>query len=94
MSADAKLQQQLASLFNKTGREHHQAFIQTDGYDQDWPRWYAGYLVDKLGPVLKASFSQSEIADLLVQAADEMKMRAPDSDWATYYARFFMERYP
>ena len=43
---------QLAELFKKTGQAHHQAFIETDGEDPDWPIWYANYLGDRLTPFL------------------------------------------
>jgi hypothetical protein len=92
MTTDPTLQQELADLFDKTGRLHHKAFIQTDGFDPDWPRWYASHLVDKLTALLNAGLTQDMIANLLVQAAEEMKMRAPEVDWTTYYARFFMEQ--
>lgn len=35
----------LASLLRETGQAHHQAYIDTDGDDPEWPRWYAGLLL-------------------------------------------------
>lgn len=37
------LAQQLEGLFNEVGEAHHQAYIETDGADPEWPLWYADY---------------------------------------------------
>ena len=41
---DKKLAQQLEELLRETGEAHHQAYIETDGADPEWPLWYADYL--------------------------------------------------
>jgi hypothetical protein len=87
------LTQRLAALFRETGRAHHQAFIQTAGEDPEWPLWYADYLQEKLGKLLSAKFTKSELIYLLVTAAGEQTLNAPGADWAQYYARFFTRRY-
>ena len=35
---------QLEGLFREVGEAHHQAYIETDGADPEWPLWYAEYL--------------------------------------------------
>ena len=42
------LARQLEELFREVGEAHHQAYIETDGDDPEWPLWYADYLRDKL----------------------------------------------
>jgi hypothetical protein len=42
------LTQELADLLNETAEAHHKAFAATDGVDDEWPIWYADYLVDKM----------------------------------------------
>ena len=35
---------QLKGLLREVGEAHHQAYIETDGADPEWPLWYADYL--------------------------------------------------
>ncbi|HEX6303875.1 MAG TPA: hypothetical protein VFZ76_06780 [Anaerolineales bacterium] len=87
------LAQQLEELFRETGKAHHQAFIETDGADPDWPIWYAEYACEKLARLLKANFTKSELVYLIVAAEKERGLRAPGSDWPVYFTRFFLKRY-
>jgi hypothetical protein len=84
---------ELEELFHQTGQAHHQAFIDTDGEDLEWPVWYAENMIGRLSVLLEAKFTQSELIYLLVGAEKERSLRAPGADWARYYARFFAERY-
>jgi len=90
---DIDIAQQLADLFRETGSVHHKAFIKTNGEDPEWPLWYADYLIEKLGKLLNAKFTKSELVYLLVTAEKERALMAPGSDWPRYYANFFIERY-
>ena len=85
------LHRQLEELVRETGRAHLQAFIETD--DPEWPLWYADYLRDRLGPLLDADFTKSELVHLLVLVANEQPLRAPDANWARYYAKRFRQLY-
>jgi hypothetical protein len=85
--------QGLIQLFQETGSAHHQAFIDTDGADPEWPIWYAGYLHERLCRLLGANFTKSELVYLIVLAAKELALRAPGKDWVRYYAQFFFDRY-
>ena len=91
--ADTDLARQLEELFRETGEAHHQAYIETDGADPEWPLWYADYLRVRIGSLLEANFTQSELVYLLIWVANEQPLRAPAANRARYYARFFMERY-
>jgi hypothetical protein len=91
--AETDLAQQLEELFRETGEAHHQAYIETDGADPEWPLWYADHLRERLAALLDASFTRSELVYLLILAAYEQPLEAPGADWARYYARFFIERY-
>src|SRR5918998_466957 len=101
--ADANLNQQLQKLFREVGQAHHQAYIETDGEDPEWPIWYAGFLQERLGPLINATFTKSELVYLLILVANELvyllilvaneqPLRAPGADWPNYYAKFFIER--
>lgn len=87
------LVQQLEGLFREVGEAHHQAYIETDGADPEWPLWYADYLRDKLAPLLDAGFTKSELVYLLVMVANEQPLTAPGANWARYYARKFISLY-
>src|SRR5215208_7014498 len=39
---------QLEGLFHEVGEAPHQAYIETDGADPEWPLWYADYLRERL----------------------------------------------
>lgn len=91
--AEEKLFAQLKALFQETGQAHHEAFLETDGADPDWPIWYADYLHEKLSALLQADFTRSELVYLLVRVDKERSLQAPGSDWGHYYARFFLDRY-
>jgi hypothetical protein len=62
---------QLEWLFHEVGEAHHQAYIETDGADPEWPLWYADYLQERLGGLLEASFTKSELVYMLVLVANE-----------------------
>jgi hypothetical protein len=87
------LAQKLERLFREAGKAHHQAYIETDGADPEWPLWYADYLRERLGALLDASFTRSELVYLLLRVANEQPLNAPGANWARYYARFFISRY-
>ena len=84
---------QLEELFHEVGGAHHQAYIETDGADPEWPLWYADYLRERLGDLLDARFTKSELVHLLVLVAAEQLLRAPGANWARYYAKFFIGLY-
>lgn len=91
---DSELAQRLTNLFMDTGHAHHQAFIETDGYDPDWPLWYADHLREQVAEHLGATFTISELVYLLVLVDKEHRLHASGEEWPPFYARFFMERYP
>jgi hypothetical protein len=83
----------LQELFREVSEAHHQAYIETDGADPEWPLWYAEHLRDRLGAELDAGFTKSELVYMLMLVAHEQPLRAPGANWAKYYAKFFHELY-
>ena len=71
------LARQLEGLFHEVGEAHHQAYIQTEGTDPEWPLWYADYLRERLGGLLDASFTKSELVHMLVLVANEQPLSRP-----------------
>ncbi len=90
---DSARQQQLEELFREAGEAHHQAYIETDGADEEWPIWYAGFLRERLSKLLNARFTQSELVYLLISLDAEVRRLAPGANWQAYYARVLLERY-
>ena len=76
----------IVELMLQTGHAHHQAFIETDGDDSDWPAWYADYLYERLPAILGMGFTKDELAELLVELDEKQKREAPGADWPGYYA--------
>ena len=90
---DTDLALRIEALFREVGEAHHQAYIETDGADPEWPLWYADFLRERLGALLDASFTKSELVYMLVLVANEQPLRAPGANWASYYAKFFIALY-
>lgn len=89
---DQNLQKQLSELFAETARQHHQAFIATDGDDPDWPAWYAGYLQPRLGELLHRSFSVEELTELMLILEAESAAKPSERPWPQVYASLLLER--
>ncbi len=87
------LTEKLTALFEQTGKAHHDTFAAIDGADDQWPIWYAEYLMDKLPILLNATFTKSEMIYLMVHLSKQQALEAPDEKWPRYYARYFVERY-
>jgi hypothetical protein len=85
--------QELTDLFTQTEHAHRRAFSETDGFDIEWPIWYADYLIDRLPPLLEASMSRSDVVYLLVHLSRIQPAEAPGANWSRYYARYLVERY-
>lgn len=89
---DEKIQA-LANLLQETGQAHHQAFIETDGADDDWAIWYADYLIEKLHNILEARLTRTQLVVLMVELDRLHKATAPGSNWAQFYAKELINRY-
>lgn len=85
----------LAELFMETGHAHHQAFIETDGADPDWPLWYADYLMaeDRLNSLLGVEFVKSELVYVLMHLSFVQPLEAPGAKWPRYYGKELVRRY-
>ena len=88
-----ELTDRIADLFSETGEAHHQAYIETEGVDPDWPLWYSQYLMERLLPLIDADMTRSELIFNLVRAENERMDDAPGANWQRYYSQFFIDRY-
>jgi hypothetical protein len=85
--------QELTQLLEETGKAHHQAFLETDGYDPEWPIWYADYLIARLPSYIEAHITKSELIYLMVHLNKSQSEEAPEESWASFYARYMNEHY-
>jgi hypothetical protein len=84
---------QLEAVFQEVGHLHHEAFLETDGADPEWPLWYADWLKDRLPPLLGMELTKSELVYLLIHLGKEQAQQAPDMPWARFYAEYFAKEY-
>lgn len=77
----------IAESLRAVGHAHHRAFIMVNGADPDWARWYAERLAPELEGKLAVSLSADELAGLLPLLEKERKLRAPEAEWAGFYAK-------
>jgi hypothetical protein len=64
-------------------------------YDEEWPRWYAMYLLENglpelLAPQDGSMLETNRLADLLSEMDLMQRTTAPDADWMDYYARYLI----
>jgi NAD(P)H-hydrate epimerase len=83
----------LIELFSQAGIDHHQAFIETDGADPEWPAWYANYLQERLTRLTGLVLPLDELETLLTTMSEEHKENAPTVSWPSYYADYFIQHY-
>ena len=83
-------------LLKQVGPAHHAAFAATDGADEEWPAWYAAWLLERLpnqDPLnQKPITDESRLAGLLEAAAEAHKTSASTEEWPDFYARFITDR--
>lgn len=89
---NAELRDGIAELLTETERAHDDAFAATDGNDPDWPIWYADYAQNKFAKRFDIEFTRSQLVYCLMNADMEHQARAPERDWAEFYADQFIER--
>jgi len=90
---DAALNTRLRDLFEEVAEAHHNAFVDEDGLDPEWPLWYADYLQAPIGNALDIVFLKSQLIYCLMDADFEHQVRAPNTDWQAFYADQLIERF-
>lgn len=87
---EAPLSERLADLLMETGHRHHEAFLATDGADEEWPLWYAEYLEGRIDAYLDTHATKSKIVQCLLNANDAHGSDGSDQPWPTFYARYLL----
>ncbi len=78
----------IETLLEEAGAAHHGAFVDADGFDPEWPLWYASYLVDRLRDSAGFAGTRSELVYWLVRLNKEYG----DADSAIPWPRFYAVR--
>jgi hypothetical protein len=50
--ADTETVERIDAVLAAAGPAHHAAYIETDGFDPEWPLWYAEHVVEDLRSIL------------------------------------------
>ena len=80
----------LAALLRETGAAHgvYEERELNGVYDQDWPDWYAAYLIEHgLGTILDRPVTTEELSRLLKQSDEAYQQERPNVGWPDYYAQ-------
>jgi hypothetical protein len=83
-------QQQIAALLSETGAAHgaYEEGELNGVYDQNWPAWYAAYLVEHgLSKLVGGAVAVEQISQLLKQYDQDYQHEQPRESWPAYYAR-------
>ncbi len=90
---NTEYESQLSELFTQSERAHHEAFVATDGDDDDLPIWYAEFLQKPLSEILDTRFTKSNLIYCLMNADFEFTAREIDTQWQKYYSKHFIDHY-
>jgi hypothetical protein len=89
MTTPQSIQHTVAALLSEAGSAHgiYEENELNGVYDQNWPSWYAVYLVEHgLGQMLGASFTTEQLSRLLEQYDQDYKRERPGVGWPQFYA--------
>jgi hypothetical protein len=93
MSQDRE--QRIAALLLETGAAHgaYEERELNGVYDQNWPEWYAAYLIAHgLSDLVQAQVTADQLSQLLKQSDEAYKREQPGEGWPSYYARRIVAR--
>ena len=98
----ARLISEISSLLFGAESAHgrYEAEVLGGNRDEDWPQWYAGYLLDHgwldlfpgSGASGAAAGSRARLAGLLAEADKLHRASAPNERWQDFYARFLLAK--
>ena len=85
----------ISDLLHEAGEVHHVVYRITDGADDDWASFYAGWLIDhsELPDVLGAAPTRSHLVHELVASDRAVADDAPDGRWEDVYADRIVDRF-
>ena len=82
---------EIAALLSQTGAAHgeYEERVLGGKYDEDWPDWYAAYLLDHgLNDLVGGSaLTVEQLSRMLKQLDEDYRREKPADGWPVYYAR-------
>lgn len=88
------LQEKLTALLGQAQQAHHayEATELEDVFDEQWPQWYADFLVaNGFADLLAVEADLDELASRLNEISQRHKSERIDETWAAYTARYLIE---
>lgn len=82
----------LAELLREAKEAHGEAFAHVGGEDDEWPRWYADYIVERASEVLGTDLDPADLAEAVAEA-DRAHTAASERPWPEAYADHLRARY-
>jgi hypothetical protein len=90
------LQDKLTALLEQSQKAHH-AYEATElegVFDEQWPQWYADFLVaNGFADLLAVEADLDELASRLSEISQRHKAERIDEGWAAYTSRNLIESY-
>lgn len=83
----------IATLLEQTQKAHHDAFLETDGDDPEWPLWYAEWLQENMSALLGANLTRSELVYHIIDLDRRYEKEGNGRPWPEFYAQQFVESY-
>ena len=83
------MQTPLADLLWRTQSAHHEHQVNDLGgkYNEDWPQWYAEFLIDNgIADFLASPPKQAKLAGFLKQSYEAFEAGGSPGDWASFMA--------
>ena len=81
---------EITQLLNQAGQAHGR-YEQTElkgVYDQQWARWYAGYVVEQgISALLGHVATVDQVTAFFTASYDDFQRNKPAESWAAYTAR-------
>lgn len=81
---------EIAQLLDQAGQAHGKyEHSELKGvYDQDWPRWYAGYVVEQgISALLGHVVTVDQVAQFFIASYSEFQQAKTSESWSAYTAR-------
>jgi hypothetical protein len=84
----------ISALLSKAGSAHHdyEQTVLKGVYDQEWPTWYANYVIQNgLCELLNQAVTVEQISQFFSMRNEDYKREHPSQNWADYTAKKMTE---
>jgi hypothetical protein len=85
----------VSDLLHEASEVHHVVYRITDGADDDWASFYAGWLIEhsELPEILGRAPTPSHLVHELVESEHALAAGQPSANWEAVYAQRIVERF-